>query len=325
MANYVAITGIIDQIGGSFILPPSETHIPRYQGNFFTLPAGLQIKGNRKFIWSVDTLNIPGVIAITNATTATPTIEFNSNVYSGVSLKIRCTIIGQPRNFIEYTLFTASTSVSTTACYSISNITDNNFFNIRNINITGANNSLITDSNSYTLRWARPLYEKDCIYIVEVWNDGWSALATTSATAISILNSLTSYRIKTIYLNSEIQTDYINYGAQSNGLNYLSNSSNIAYYNSVSNINNFNQNLNPLPLFTSIENTTIQSNILTYYISTSTLNNFNQNLNGSSFFSSVENNLSISNIISYYVSNNNLLNFTQNTNPNIFWSESTGA
>lgn len=324
MANYVAITGIIDQVGGSIFMPPSETHIPRYQGNFFTLPAGLQIKGNRKYVWSVNT-TLPGVIAITNVNTPTPTIQFDSNIYSGVSLRIRCTIVGQPRNFIEYTLFTASTSSSQTSLQLVSRIDDNNYFNVTNINIFSQSDVIIPNTNNYFLAWSAPKYLVPLNYLVQIWNDGWTNFTLTPNSIIPITNPNTSYRVKALFLNSEIQSQFINYG-----LNYfdryLLGSSNITVnINSFNNILNFNQILNPLPLFSSVEIFNSNSNIVSRVVAFNSINNYNQNLFVGTFFSSVETFLGASNINSYINSFNTILNFNQNISNNPFWSEPIGA
>jgi hypothetical protein len=326
MANYVAVTGIIDQVGGSIKVPASTEHIPRYQGNFFTLPSGLEIKGNRKFIWSVDT-STPGVVGITNEFTSTPTIEFNSNVYSQANLKIKCTIIGQPKNFIEYILYTVSTSVATTAFHTFSTITDNNFFNVTNIGINIENNSsLITENNSYVLSWAAPAYSQHKVnYLIEIWNEQWEFFGITSNTNISINNPLTSYRIKAVFLNSEVQSEHRTFGISYNDLLLLNTSRLLSQISGVNILFNFNQNLNSNSFFSSVEAININSSILTELIGDSIIFNFNQNIAINSFFSSVDTASSNSTIESYILDNNIITGFNQNPSNNIFWTQAIGT
>lgn len=324
MANYVAITGIIDQVGGNIKVPPSEIHIPRYQGNFFTIPIGLQILGGRKYVWSVDT-TLPGVIGITNIYSPTPTIEFDFNAYSASFLPIRCTIIGQPNNFVEYILYTSATSTAKTSLYPITTVTNNNFYNVRNLNIFTDNSILFPDNGNYYLGWAASAHEIPQNYLVQIWQDGWSNLTVTNNTVIPITNPNTSYRVKAQFLNSEVQSEFKSYGIQYTDSYLLSSSSIKSLINISEYLLNFSQNLSGLTFFTAIENTIIETSIVFRVNSLLIIKNFNQNLSQNIFFSSVEELTGTSNVIAYINTYDHILNFNQNSSPNIFWVESIGT
>jgi hypothetical protein len=186
MSNYVSQTGNIDQVGGDFIFPFSETHIPRIQGNFYTVPSGLQVKGNRKFIWSIDSF-IPGLIGITNERTPTPTIEFDANLFSQPLIRIKCTLIGQNKSK-DYLLFTVSTSQIQTALYPFNIVTNNNYYNIKNPSIITSDQNYIGGSNTpstlFYLQWVKSNYSAltgaQIEYLVEIWNEGFQPFTTNN-------------------------------------------------------------------------------------------------------------------------------------------------
>lgn len=328
MANYTAIAGIIDQVGGSIIVPDSVLHIPRYQGNFFTLPAGLQIKGDRKYVWSVNTL-LPGVIGITNVNSPTPTIEFDGNIYSEVSLIIRCTIVGQPRNFKEYLVFTAPTSTIQTSVNPFNTVSDNNFYNVTNVLVSIANESSLINGSStnYLLGWNAPTSSNINYYLIEVWNGtSFNFFTLTSNSTIPITNPLITYRVKPIYLSYYAGVSNFAYSSLSYNDNLLLGASFIkAQIQSFNKIVNYNQTASIASFFASIELTSIESNVKPFITAFNKIVNYNQNTNAAAFFASVELTSIESKINSQINSFNKILGYNQTPSNAIFWAETIGT
>ena len=66
MSNFLFNWGFLDQISPFFLsLPPTFTHVPRFDGANITVPLGLTTAQNQPFIWSIVTVN-PSIIGITN-------------------------------------------------------------------------------------------------------------------------------------------------------------------------------------------------------------------------------------------------------------------
>lgn len=163
-----------DQVGGAFLnIPEPEVHIPRFNGAFFTLPAGLAIPGGRNFIWTLVPPIPPGVLGITGTTTETPTIEFDELVFSGENVRIKCQLLGQLNNFIVYTLDTVLTSRSKVGVHRVSFFSDYGYqFNNFNMTVTGAENagSLANFPSNYQLSWNANTTRGISGRIIERWD-----------------------------------------------------------------------------------------------------------------------------------------------------------
>jgi hypothetical protein len=337
MANYISQTGNIDQVGGDIILPYFATHVPRNDGNFFTMPSGLQIKGNRKFIWSIESF-IPGLIGITNERTSTPTIQFDSNVFSQVFIRIKCTLIGQNNRAKEYILFTVSTSETQTGFYPFSQIANNNYYSVKNLDIVASNSNSIyiggsnTSNNVFYLEWSRSLYSVEFAaptsYLVEIWDgQGFEFYGVSTNENILITNITTTYRVTPLYLNSEVKTAPTTFLNTTDSLNsgILSTSSTNSKIQDLGFVNNFTQTSNNAAFFTNIEQFSTLDLINSKITTPTFINNFS-NLNNTIFFTDVSNynnedilNSKITNFI-------NITNFSQNTTSNnLFWTELIGS
>jgi hypothetical protein len=320
--------GITDQVGGNIGLPLSEIHIPRIQGANYTLPAGLAIRGNRKFIWTVDT-SIPGVLGILNPNSNTPTIQFDPVVFSRPFLNIKCTIIGQPSRSKEYVLFTSATSTTGTGISYSNSITPNQGI-VLNPQINISNNSnLVTNTDSYILEWGLPLYINNTSYLIEIWNstlNNWDFFAVTNNQQIPITNPLTTYRIKAVYpLYVHVNNPFVTYGIGYNDLLSLTASKNSAVINNISTIRNYNQTPSTATFYTSIEAVNIDSIGRSTLNIISTINGYNQTANPNIFFTSI-NYLNTDSIDKPNLNTlSALTGFNQNPNGLQFWTQLTGT
>lgn len=334
------IQSVGDQIGGSFKqLPATLIHIPRYQGAFLTLPAGLILNSDREIEWSLE-LPIPnGVVALTNPYSHTPTIEFNPLTYSGGDLKIRCTIRGQPNNFAIYILYTTLTSTYKAGDWVQEESLIINQYQPTNISLTPtspANTASSFSNFNWALSWSSPIYTDNLLgYDIEKWNainSTWESLGFTSNNAYNNVDFNSVHRVKAKY------NEYIN-----------TNSTEFKYSNQIASnivaldpyflfndilLNNdisLNQTANTATFFVGIELFNLQEPW--FLLNDTALNdtsiNINQNTPLPTFFTSVEN---FNYLIETYILYNDILlnnppDITINQTPsnNIFWSEPIGT
>jgi hypothetical protein len=332
MSNFISQSGNIDQKGGNIIFPPSVTHIPRTDGNFFTVPAGLQIRGNRKFIWSIDSF-IPGLVAITNERTATPTIEFDSVIFSQPFIYINCTLIGQNSSNKKYILFTTNTSTIYTSFQLSSVISNNNYYSIQNLAIvTTSDYFLFNDPspNIFYLEWAASNFtqiSKTLVnYLIEIWDEnlGFIYFGYTTDQRILITNLIPSYRVTPIYENSSLNVPSI-FSHTYNDSHLLSSSNTLSnIYLTNLGIKNFST-ANSNPFYTSIQEEIILDSDLAKLRTSALINNFS-NISSNIFFTGVESYINIDAIDSKIYEYSQISQFTQNQTPNnLFWTQLTGA
>lgn len=203
MAIFAYASGCVDQIGGNFILPEVVTHLPRFQGSSFTLPPGLEISGDRAFIWSLNK-EYQGVVGIRDVETATPTVDFDPESFSAPFVEIRCTIKGQPLNYVVYNIFTSISSPFYAGATTYSSLEFDDY-NIKDESFT-INNSLIQEAN-YTadiisnliLYWKPPAFGNVDYYKVEKWGSGWEFIGITSNPSYIIPKQAITYRITPVY------------------------------------------------------------------------------------------------------------------------------
>lgn len=334
------IQAIGDQIGGKFSsFPASIIHIPRYQGAILTIPAGLQITSDRKFIWSLEAPIPNGILNITNTESNTPTIEFDPNIYSGTDLFLRCTIKGQPNNYIRYIVFTTLTSL-----IGIGEVFNNALIEIPEYSIQTISNQLTIPPNTavpilnatWDLAWAKPIYSDNIVnYLVEEWDNlvsNWKVTSITTNTYVSNINNNVTYRVTPKYNNftnvNSIKATY-NQVSIPEGLG-LAGHDTIIFSNDI----NLNKNINisnaTLPAFyNNIELIEVPPDNFILFEDT----NLNKPLanptttNNLIFFTQVElfnyiDNLNI--YIDIYLLKE-LIAINQQPNPFIFWAEQTGV
>lgn len=340
MFNNCYIQAIGDQVGGKFsTIPASVIHIPRYQGAIFTIPAGLQITSNRKFVWSLETPIPDGVLSITNTESSTPTIEFDPNIYSGADLFLRCTIKGQPNNFIRYIVFTTLTSLIT-----IGEITSNALIEIPQYSIQAVNNQLSIPSNTavlisnatYGLAWSAPVYSNNILnYLVEEWDSLlsiWKITSTTTNVYINNINNNVTYRVTPKYNNfTNVNSTKPTYNQTviPDGLGLAGHDTFILNNdNALNKIITINTGILPVfynsiePVEISLDNFSIFNDI--------TLNKSLPNLtsiNNATFFTQVELFMYIDNL-NIYIDTfllKELITINQQPSALIFWAEQTGA
>ena len=212
------INSVIDQIGGKFLsLPNTQIYLSNPQEEFFTIPSGLIVSSNRKFVWSLDEPVLPGVIGITNVYSTTPTVKFDPLNFTGGDVAIICTVLGQPKKTYRYSLFVSLTSLtSSISLMSLqSSITTENIevkeYTIYNLDISLEPNSNINSSlvNSnlgfldFILTWSAPKYSNNLLcYKLEAWNSidsNWQLISTQTKTFYSNANPNLTYRVAPVY------------------------------------------------------------------------------------------------------------------------------
>lgn len=334
------IQAIGDQIGGKFSsLPAAAIHIPRYLGAILTIPAGLQVTSDRKFIWSLETPIPNGVLNITNTESNTPSIEFDPNIYSGDDLFLRCTIKGQPNNYIRYIVFTTITSL-----ISIGEISSNALIEIPQYSIQTISNQLTIPSNTavlilnatWDLYWSQPVYSNNIAnYLVEEWDNlvsNWKITTITTNTYVSNINSNVTYRVTPKYNNfTNVNSTKATYNQVviPEGLG-LAGHDTVIFSNDI----NLNKNISisdaTLPIFyTNLEPIETSPEYFIIFEDTS-LNKPLANLttaNNLAFFQQVEL-FDYIDILNIYIDSyllEELIEINQQPSPFIFWAESTGA
>ena len=205
MSIFGYASGGVDQIGGDIILPDTLTHLPRFQGENFTLPPGLAITGGRKFIWELNK-DYTGVIGITNPESETPTINFDAEAFSEPFVEVRCRIKGQPLNFIVYFIYTSLSTTYKAGATVYSSITTTGYdiedssFTIDNSILIEADYTKEIQSN-LILFWKAPPIGSNFVkhYKVERWGNGWEYLGTTTRPSYIIPKQEVTYRITPVY------------------------------------------------------------------------------------------------------------------------------
>jgi hypothetical protein len=288
------------------------------------MPAGLEISSSRKFRWSLVTI-APGLLGITNETTATPTIQFDPLIFSGVSIKIRCSIVGQPRNFKDYILYTVINEQSYVGFQSVINVTNSQYYDITNLNVVATQSSFITGTGPFSLEWGPTAYPGKQSYLVEIWNDGWQFLTQTSNYIIPVTNPLTSYRVKAIFTNSEIKSNFVTYGVSYKDEYYLTVEKSASKVYLSNNIIGYQQINSSSTFFVGIEQDSRIDNILSKLYIENNVVGYTQVNNTLSFFTSIETLSMQESVLSKLYTTNLILGYTQLPNPNLFFTELIGS
>ena len=203
MSIFGYASGSVDQIGGNIVLPETLTHLPRFQGESFTLPPGLAITGGRAFIWEL-VKPYTGVVGITNPESETPTINFDAEAFSEPFVEVRCRVKGQPLNFIIYFIYTSLSTTFKAGATSYSSITTTGY-NILDPSFTIDNSIQIEadyteDINSgLILFWKPPTFGSVDYYKIEKWGSGWEFLGTSKKPSYIISKQEVTYRITPVY------------------------------------------------------------------------------------------------------------------------------
>lgn len=188
--------GTVDQIGGIIKLPKSITHLPFNQGDSIQIPSGLSITSNRKFIWKLEK-NYTGV-TLSNELSETPILTFDLDTFFEPLVKIRCQIVGQPNNFVSYTV---TTSLGDGILFNSKSLREKQYANtaIDTLIIT-LDDSKIEEAafvnnatSNITLTWNRP--EKSDGFIIENYNNGWIETGRTNNLFFIINPSISNFRV----------------------------------------------------------------------------------------------------------------------------------
>ena len=327
MSVFAYASGSLDQIGGNITIPPSVTHLPRFQGSSFTLPEGLAITGNRAFIWEL-AKPYNGVLGITGQFSQTPTINFDPEVFSEPFIEIRCRVRGQALNFIRYFLFTALSTTYTAGAttYATLEFTD---YKIKDPSFT-IDNSIRIEADfgnqiisNLILFWKPPNFKNVKHYIIEKWGTGWEPVGITSVPSYIIPKEEITYKITTIFSLERPginQVDYIEIKPEGILAKDI-----LALYQNTFTYLNFSQPQTSNVFYTSFENFDIEDSLIYYQETFNTSLSQNTDSYIDTFWIQVQEDFyedSTSVRIETFTNNN--LNQNTNTYSEIFWSQGIG-